>query len=370
MFLVCNVRFTCLLHISSQLRFSLQFLKIKNEENVFFDHHKKYVILIMLSLRTSCSFILVIVLSAQSSNYYSLLGVNKDASESDIKKAYRSLALEYHPDKIAKNATEEEKTLSKEKFLLIQEAYEILSDSEKRSQYNDAQNGIKYDVSNEPEVDRYLKNPFAMFLRTSRISMAFFLDIDKPEPPSLHLPIYIDGTAIFNGYKGNYTYYRRSICPVCLGKKGFEGKHRICTLCDGTGVANHLYEMNKQNIIQLTRTTCGACNGYGFIPDGQCTHCHGKGTSMIEHSVSFELPRGFPNGKKLIFHHLGHQISDGRTGHLYLEIQYLFNAPWKVDADNPDSLDMFYSLDVSIIEIVKGFKRHILGPDGSPMEVC
>jgi curved DNA-binding protein CbpA len=141
------------------------------------------------------------------------LGLKKSATESDIKKAYRSLALDLHPDKIPKNATEEERLIAKEKFLQIQEAYEVLSDFEKRMQHDLGQDGVNYDITKEVEHDRYYINPFATFIRTSRIAMMFQAEFHRPDPPSLFLPIYIDGSYVFTGYKGNYTYYRRVLCP-------------------------------------------------------------------------------------------------------------------------------------------------------------
>ena len=115
-------------------------------------------------------------LSLHTCDYYSILGLKRDATDQDIKKNYRKLALELHPDKISVNETEEYKAFALEKFLAIKEAYEILIDHDKRIQYDqvgsdDNKNFVFESVQNDVKIEEYKLFPFKSFISSGNNSI-------------------------------------------------------------------------------------------------------------------------------------------------------------------------------------------------------
>jgi DnaJ-class molecular chaperone len=179
----------------------------------------------------------------RSKDYYSILGVSEAASDIDIRRAYRRLALEYHPDKIhlAEISSEEEKELIKQHFLDIQEAYDVIGDPDKRLAYDLKKNGQNFGFTDEFDIERYKLFPFSIFVRTKQISLAFSIKVARPEPTPIKITLQIEARYVFTGLSNSYKYLRRKICNECQGNGGLNGTCRKCSLCDGSGHTNHLF---------------------------------------------------------------------------------------------------------------------------------
>lgn len=186
------------------------------------------------------------ITSIGSKDYYSILGVSETASDLEIRKAYRRLALEYHPDKIHLTEillSEEEKERIKQHFLDIQDAYDIIGDPENRLAY-DLKRGSHGDQivdADEVVIEHYKLFPFSLFVRTKQISLAFSIKVSRPEPIPIRITLYVDVSSVFTGLSSSHKYFRRTICDVCHGNGGVNGTCRKCSLCDGLGHANHLF---------------------------------------------------------------------------------------------------------------------------------
>lgn len=314
--------------------------------------------------------ILLLFLRRYYSDYYSTLGVSKDASDKDIKKSYRRLALDLHPDKISQNETAEFKEVTMNRFIEVQQAYEALSDPEKRVQYDLSQDGVQYDIVKENEPDRYTSNPFSTFISSKRFKF-YFSGIFKPPPvPDLNINLHVDLKHVYVGVELKHTFYRRVVCPTCGGNGGKEGQCRTCSLCGGSGHTSHLSEWQGRgnyvgNIRTMTHTRCGTCKGKGCIPNGVCETCQGIGTKMQETDAIVSLPIGFSNGYKMTFEQSGHQRADGTSGVLNFNIWYRIPNGWRIE----DPLNLRTELATTLDALLNGFEEDILTPAGETIHV-
>jgi molecular chaperone DnaJ len=185
-------------------------------------------------------------------DYYEVLGVDRNASDDDIKKAYRKLAKEYHPDKNPDNKEAEEK------FKEISEAYEHLSDSDKKAKYDRFGHGGNNSNG----------NPFADFFRRRQ-------KVDRVGQ-NMTLNVKLTLEEIHTGVKKTYKYKRHVHCNTCDGHGGTNVK--TCTTCDGTGIQVIVMSTPVGYIHQ--QTTCETCNGNGETYEDICVSCSGSGVLL------------------------------------------------------------------------------------------
>ena len=261
------------------------------------DAFKCSCLLVVLAL----TFISISISTTEESRqtFYDILHVPFDATDADIKKSYRLLALEYHPDKIFQfnpAMTEEEKNETNDIFLKVQEAYETLHDSERRLQYDLKLTGVQYDIVEDEAPSPYMSRPFQLFVKSPRFKMAFYANFAKPKVPDIHIIVDASLENALHGLEVNQKFYRRVICSFCRGKGGLDGECKGCMQCDGTGVAKLLYShygsghqtarsTNTPTFEQMSESTCQSCQGKGCIPTGKCLNCQGSGIHSILHST-------------------------------------------------------------------------------------
>jgi len=188
------------------------------------------------------------LLSAAASTFYQILNISMNAAEEEIKKSYRRLALIYHPDKHKLNVCNEgddeaEETCMAnaiEVFLQIQLAYETLSNVEKRKQYDLSLDGVHYDILSEDDDNdddvSYQSSPFNLFVKTPRMKLHFTADFPKKKINDLIINISVDLIHTLTGYEKSHVYYRKTVCAVCGGNGGLNGKCEQCSHCRGTGI--------------------------------------------------------------------------------------------------------------------------------------
>jgi len=241
----------------------------------------------------------------ENEDFYSLLGVEKNASQEDIKKAYRKLALQYHPDK---NQGSEE---SEERFKQISAAYEILSDPDKRQRYDnrDSMNGFGpgfpgFDIGDI--MNGIFFNHFDINDQRNNMKQANIIaNVD------------VDIMDVFNGAEKIISYHRTKICVKCSGKGcEDEGKDKVkCDACNGSG------RINKKNASNWNMVfTCPKCGGNGKILIRPCADCSGSGLIKDSQSVNFIVPKGCPDRHSIHFVGKGHEIEPGKFGDLLLVI--------------------------------------------------
>ena len=254
-------------------------------------------------------------------DYYEVLGVNKDASEDDLKKAYRKMALKYHPDKNPGDKTAEEK------FKEVAEAYDVLKDPNKRASYDRygpqafENNGMNSSWSNGGG------NPFDIFREVfGHTGFGDFFNFGsrngsasrstKQAGQDLQYNLKISLQDAFNGIEKTLKYNRTVPCSECKGSGATPGSKNVtCQTCHGTGV------LSMSRGFFSMQQTCPNCHGAGTIIDKPCQSCHGSGVTKESTTTKVKIPAGIFDGANLRIHGGGQAgFNGGENGDLYVSI--------------------------------------------------
>jgi molecular chaperone DnaJ len=238
-------------------------------------------------------------------DYYEILGIKKDASKDELKKAYRKLALKYHPDK---NKSPE----AEEKFKEISEAYGVLSDESKRAQYDRfGHAGIDSRYSQE---DIFRNINFDDIFGDLGFGGGFGGVFDlffggmgggggrKKRGPirgsDLQYRLNITLEQAAKGFEANFSVKREETCPECQGSKAKPGTHsKKCSTCGGSGQAKR--SRSTPFGAFTTVTTCPNCRGEGQVIDVPCQKCRGSGTHPKSEKITLKIPAGVETGTHL-----------------------------------------------------------------------
>lgn len=261
-------------------------------------------------------------------DYYEVLGVEKTATDEELKKAYRKLAKKYHPD-----ANPDNKEEAEAKFKELNEAYEVLSDKQKRSMYDQfghsGPNGYANDFSgfsgfdgfsggfNGAGVDFDLNDIFSSFFggggrRTNRNGPVRGRDL------KVHVEITFEEAAF--GVSKEIVINRDEQCDTCKGTGSKPGTSaETCKVCGGRGTI-----ATMQNTIfgsfQSSRT-CDNCGGTGKVISSPCTECKGRGTVKKQRRIKVSIPAGIDNGQVISLNGEGEPgLRGGGPGNLYITV--------------------------------------------------
>jgi len=255
-------------------------------------------------------------------DYYKTLGVDRNASDQEISKAYRKLAKKYHPDLNHEPGAEE-------KYKEVNEAYEVLHDKQKRAQYDqfgsagvNGQGGF-----GGAGQGAYGGQGFGGFSDFGDIFNDFFggasqqRQVDPTAPKrgqDLDYTLTIDFMDAINGKKTQVSYTRSETCETCGGNGCEKGTHPItCDKCHGTGYMT----VTQQSMLGMIRrqTVCDKCQGRGVIIEHPCKTCHGKGTVDKTNTIEVDIPAGIDNGQQLRYEGQGEAGKNGGSyGDLYI----------------------------------------------------
>lgn len=238
-------------------------------------------------------------------NYYSILGLEKNASEDDIKKAYRKLAAKYHPDKFA-TKSEEEKKNAEEKFKEINEAHSVLSDPEKKRNFD------QFGDPNGPTMNGF--DPFSNmdpFMSGFGFGNNFNQQRRQPKKgEDVQVKIRITLEEAFNGCEKEISYQKKVACTHCNGTGNESGKLDTCPHCNGTGKIRQVSQQGYMTMIN--ETVCHHCKGTGKISSGpKCKKCNGNGYELITETQKITLPKGIDNGIYMGAYGEGHESLEG-----------------------------------------------------------
>ncbi|HYC27034.1 MAG TPA: DnaJ C-terminal domain-containing protein, partial [Nitrososphaerales archaeon] len=230
-------------------------------------------------------------------DYYEVLGVQKGATRDQIKDAYRKLALQFHPDR---NKSPEAEARFKE----ISEAYAVLSDDEKRKQYDSfGKEGVYQRYSQE---DIFRGADFGEFFR----GFGGFDDIfaqmfgvgggqrrdGRGEDLTYHLQLRLED--IVEEAAREIEVPRDEVCATCNGSGGKPGTTpRACSTCGGTGQVQKMQSAGFARLVRIT--SCGTCGGRGYIVDSPCKDCRGRGTMQRRRKIRVMIPAGADDGMTL-----------------------------------------------------------------------
>lgn len=296
-------------------------------------------------------------------DYYEVLGVSKDATDDQIKKAYRKTAIKYHPDRNPDNKEAEEK------FKEAAEAYGVLSDPDKRAKYDRFGH-------NGPEMgggfgDFYgggmsMDDIFAQFGNIFGGHFGGFggfggsaSSTRRSRGGDIRVTVSLSLKEIAQGVDKKIKVKKRNTCSVCRGT-GAESASDVhsCTTCGGSGVVFHTQQSFLGTI--QTQQVCPSCKGTGETIDKKCKHCHGEGTEMGEEVVAFSIPAGVQQGMALTVSGKGNAAPrGGEPGDLIVVIKELPDDNFIRNGD-----DIIYNLLISYPEAVVGGKVEMPTIDG------
>ncbi len=246
-------------------------------------------------------------------DYYEVLGVEKSASADEIKKAYRKMAMKYHPDRNPDDKTAEEK------FKELGEAYEVLSDADKRARYD--QFGFAgVDPSYGGGAGGYGAGGFGGFGGFGDFGDIFgeFFGGGSRRGRSQYAPRRGDDIGIrlevtFEeaafGTEKELTYHRIEDCSACNGSGSADGKVETCSQCQGTGTVRTV--QNFMGMQMQSQTTCPSCSGRGKIIKNPCPTCRGKTKVRKSRTLKAKVPSGIDHGQSFRIRGEGCVVSNG-----------------------------------------------------------
>ncbi len=294
-------------------------------------------------------------------DYYEILGVQKNAPKDEIKKAFRTLAHKYHPDK---------KTGDDAKFKEINEAYSVLSDDQKRAQYdqfgstgpnagfggfNGGQGFGGFDFSqftqggNSFEFD--LGDIFGdVFGGGSRRQAKRGRDISVDIELSFEDAIFgVERVILLN---------KVSKCDVCSGSGAEKASEmHTCSTCNGKGSVREV----KRSIFGQFESvnTCETCHGSGKVPKTKCHSCKGLGVYKKESEIKVKIPAGIENGEMIRLSSAGEAVSGGQSGDLYIKVHVKKHSVFRKDGNN-----LVMDLNVKLSDALLGGEVSIATLDG------
>ena len=255
---------------------------------------------------------------AEKRDYYEVLGVSKNASKDEIKDAYRKLAMQYHPDR--NKAADAE-----DKFKEVSEAYAVLSDDQKRRQYDTLghagfdQRYTAEDIFRGADFETIFRDigfGFGDLFRTFFGGGGFRERSNRGQDLGYELEITLEEAA--KGTEKEIVVPRTEKCEVCNGSGGSPGTSvKTCQKCNGAGQVRNTRKTNFLTYVQVT--PCSECRGRGTLIESPCNKCHGTGLTKKRRKINVKIPEGIDEGYQLRLRGEGEMAPHGGVpGDLYV----------------------------------------------------
>ncbi len=296
-------------------------------------------------------------------DYYETLGIARNASKDEVKKAFRQLASKYHPDK---------KTGDEAKFKEISEAYSVLSDEKKRAEYDaygrsyaggpgaggfnpnawGAQGGFGQGANFEFDLNDIFENFGDMFGGGARGGKRGTRGNDISVDIELSFQESVFGT------KRSLKLMKNNTCDTCKGNGARVGTEMTtCGTCNGNGRIRE----TRQSILGQFATVreCTHCNGVGKVPKEKCPDCHGKGVRRTEDKIDIIVPAGIEHGEMIRMTGRGEAVQGGTPGDLYVKIHVQNHPTIKRVDDNLET-----TLRIKLTDALLGMEYGIETLDG------
>lgn len=268
-------------------------------------------------------------------DYYKILGLEKGASKDEVKKAFRKLAGQYHPDK---------KTGDEAKFKEISEAYAVLGDDKKKAEYDTY--GHAYQNAGGGPTGGFNWQDFA---QAQGDGQNFEFDLNdifenfgfggfgggrqQARGRDISIDIELNFEEAIFGLKRTVLLTKNNTCKTCEGSGAKAGTDmKTCESCNGKGKVREV----RQSVMGSFQTVreCQACDGRGQVPKEKCPVCAGAGIKREQEEISIEIPAGIQNGEMIRMTGRGEAISNGVPGDLYVKIHVRPHATVKRDGAN------------------------------------
>ena len=277
------------------------------------------VLFVVLSLYVKCQ---------DEDDYYKLLGVSRDATTKEIKKAFRTLSLKYHPDRNPGDAK------AHDLYVKINRAHEVLTDPEKKE---------IYDIYGEEGLNK-----------EGNIQQR-----GKERGPNARIDLYVDLADLYNGISRTIEFEKNVICRHCHGTGGKLGKTKQCPVCNGRGVMMRTITMGIGMQMQMQQP-CEKCQGKGIIFSETCPHCHGNKIVREKKKIEILIERGMENNQNIVFRGEAEQLPDRLPGDLIMTIKEKKHDFFKVRKGN----DLYADIQLNLKEALFGYNKKITHMDG------
>lgn len=285
-----------------------------------------------------------------SKDYYQILGVDKSASKDEIKKAYRKIAMKFHPDKNPDNKEAEEK------FKQASEAYEILSDDEKRNRFDrfgsvdsNFQGGSSFNMD---DIFSQFGDIFGSFTNRGGHKR-------QRRGKDLRVTVKVDLNDIIFGTTKKIKYQRNVKCNTCSGEGGSE--ITTCLVCQGKGFRDYVQNTPFGQIRQSA--VCSHCNGEGKTMKNKCNTCYGNGVVRKEEIVDIEIPKGAYDGTYMTMPQYGNEIKNGIPGDLQIVVTEIEDIQFKRQES-----DLIYNVHINVIDAILGIDKKLKLPHGNEIK--
>jgi len=238
-------------------------------------------------------------------DYYEVLGVDKSADENTIKTAYRKLAMKYHPDKNKDNKEAEEK------FKEAAEAYEVLSDKDKKARYDQyghaglegtfGSGGFSWEdfthSGDFSDIFGGFDSIFDVFFGGSMGGSRRGSQSRQMKGEDIRIEMSLTLKEVAEGVKRTIKLNVKDVCVHCKGTGSQDGKSTTCSQCGGQGQVRKVTQSLFGHV--QTVVTCPSCRGEGKIIQNKCTHCSGEGRVSVSKNVDIEIPKGVQEGQSV-----------------------------------------------------------------------
>jgi molecular chaperone DnaJ len=301
-------------------------------------------------------------------DYYDVLGVSKSADADEIKKAYRKMAIKYHPDK---NQGDKE---AEEKFKEAAEAYEVLSNPEKRQRYNQfghaanasSASGGGYGGAGGMNMEDIFSqfgdifgggSPFGDFFGGGRQGGGAGRRVARGS--NLRIKVRLTLEEIANGAEKKIKVNKQIVCKTCDGS-GAKDRSSVqtCKTCGGSGAVRRVTNTILGQM--QTTSTCPTCNGEGTVITSKCTVCHGDGLVRGEETITINIPAGVSEGMQLSMGGKGNAAPrGGMPGDLIILIEEIPHETLKRDGNN-----VIYDLHINFVDAALGTSVEVPTIDG------
>jgi molecular chaperone DnaJ len=284
-------------------------------------------------------------------DYYEILGVARNAGDDEIKKAYRKLAIKYHPDKNPNDKS------SEDKFKEAAEAYEILSNPEKRQRYDQFGHAGVNGAGGAGGFSGGGMNMDDIFSQFGDIFGGAFGGFGGgsrgggrrvARGTNLRVKVKLSIKDIANGVEKKIKVNKHVSCKTCSGSGARNGQFDTCKTCNGTGAITRV----QQTILgaMQTQSTCGVCGGEGRVVKDKCHTCHGDGIVREEEVISINIPAGVAEGMQLSMNGKGNAAPRGGiNGDLLIVVEEEDHPELKREGNH-----LIYSLSIGFPDAAMG----------------
>ena len=294
---------------------------------------------------------------AERKDYYKILGVDKNASQEDIKKAFRKLSVKFHPDR---NPGSKE---AEAKFKEVAEAYGVLGDEDKRKEYDNPKSTFEFHTNGggndfaHMNMDDILRH----FNMGGMGGFGFNVKQQPMKGTNIRIKVELSLEEVLNGCNKKIKIKRYEPCGHCNGTgMSAESRRKTCKTCGGTGMT---FDPNGF----MGQHKCPTCGGKGYVIENPCRHCNGHGVVMNSSSeIQFNIPKGVENGMQIEYAGLGNASPHGKgqNGSLIVVIEYKEHPIFEVQGR-----DLACNLEVSAVDAMLGCSIEIETLSGKKIKV-